>query len=190
MIYLPLLSLVLASIHPPVVASALTSNLGPVVDIGYAAFAGNSTSPTGVTNSPVTFFGNIPYARPPLGDLRFRAPQPLNENAKAQTISDARNWGPPCIQMPAEVGVGSEGMLSYPPWSTSSHINFRLFDFERLEALQCHKKCQTSCRGLYSRKDVKIYYRVLVLRCAQGGGFFAGVSQWKRNYSLDSDHFF
>src|SRR4051812_29852322 len=78
--------------------AALTSNLGPVIDIGYAAFAGNTTSPAGVDNSPVTFFGNIPYAKPPLGDLRWRAPQPLNEHATAREVNDARNWGPPCIQ--------------------------------------------------------------------------------------------
>ena len=90
-------------------AAALTSSLGPVVDVGYAAFAGNSTSPTGIANGPVTFFGNIPYAQPPLGNLRFRAPQPLNEHATASSVSDARNWGPPCIQRPAVVGIGSEG---------------------------------------------------------------------------------
>lgn len=111
MTYLPLLLLTLTSLQTTS-ALTLTSNLGPVIDLGYAAFAGNSTSPTGVKNSPVTFFGNIPYAQPPLGNLRFRAPQPLNENAKANQVTDARNWGPPCIQTPAEVGVGSEGMSS------------------------------------------------------------------------------
>lgn len=91
--------------------AALTSSLGPIVDVGYAAFAGNSTSPTGIANGPVTFFGSIPYAQPPLGNLRFRAPQPLNEHATASSVSDARNWGPPCIQRPAVVGIGSEGMF-------------------------------------------------------------------------------
>lgn len=89
--------------------ASLTSNLGPVVNVGYAAFAGNTTSPAGVSNSPVTFFGNIPYVQPPLGNLRFRAPQSLNEHGVAQEVTDARNWGPPCIQRPAVVGVGSEG---------------------------------------------------------------------------------
>ena len=90
----------------------LSSPLGPVVNLGYAAFAGNSTSPTGLTNGPVTFFGGIPYAQPPLGNLRFRAPAPISEtvtNEGNATVIDARNWGPPCIQQPAQVGIGSEG---------------------------------------------------------------------------------
>jgi len=87
----------------------LASDLGPVVNLGYAAFAGNTTSPAGLVNGPVTFFGNIPYAQPPLGDLRFRAPQALNEQGTAKEVTDARNWGSPCIQNSAVVGVGSEG---------------------------------------------------------------------------------
>ena len=90
----------------------LSSPLGPVVNLGYAAFAGNSTSPTSELNGPVTFFGGIPYAQPPLGNLRFRAPAPLNEKTKDDgkvPITDARDWGLPCIQQPAQVGVGSEG---------------------------------------------------------------------------------
>ena len=83
-----------------------------MVNLGYAAFAGNSTTPTGRANGPVTFFGGIPYAQAPLGDLRFRAPVPLNEKTvdiKEVSITDARNWGPPCIQQPAQVGIGDEG---------------------------------------------------------------------------------
>ena len=90
----------------------LTSPLGPVVNLGYAAFAGNTTAPSGELNGPVAFFGGIPYAQPPLGDLRFRAPQMLNENFTGNgttTVTDARDWGPPCLPQPAQVGVGSEG---------------------------------------------------------------------------------
>jgi hypothetical protein len=90
--------------------AALTSDLGPVINVGYAAFAGNTTSPAGVSNGPVAFFGGIPYAQSPLGNLRFRAPQPLNEHVSARAVTDARNWGPACIQRPAVVGIGSEGM--------------------------------------------------------------------------------
>lgn len=91
------------------ISRALTSPLGPVVDIGYAAFAGNTTSPTGFANGPVAFFGKIPYAQPPLGNLRFRAPAMLDENSVALEVTDARNWGSACVQRPAVVGVGSEG---------------------------------------------------------------------------------
>ncbi|KAJ7637392.1 Alpha/Beta hydrolase protein [Mycena polygramma] len=85
-------------------ARQLTSPLGPVVDLGYAAYAGNTTSPTGLENGPVTFFGNIRYAEPPLGELRFRAPVQLNEGTMTSQVLDARDWGPPCIQNPAVVG--------------------------------------------------------------------------------------
>lgn len=43
-----------------------------VVDLGYAKYLGNRT----YTNA-VAYLG-IPYAEPPLGELRFRAPLPLN----------------------------------------------------------------------------------------------------------------
>ena len=104
----------------PCITAQLTSHLGPVVDLGYAAFAGNSTSPSGVTNSNVTFFGGIPYAQPPVGDLRWRAPRTLNENTAASTVTDARNWGNPCIQRPAMVGIGSEDCLNLNVWKPSN----------------------------------------------------------------------
>ncbi|KAF9458163.1 Alpha/Beta hydrolase protein [Collybia nuda] len=99
---------------------ALTSPLGPVVNLGYAAFAGNTTSPAGITDSPVTFYGSIPYALPPLGNLRFRAPKTLNERAIAREVTDARNWGPACIQRPAVVGIGSEDCLTLNVWKPTN----------------------------------------------------------------------
>ncbi|KAF8157104.1 alpha/beta-hydrolase [Crassisporium funariophilum] len=104
----------------PTFVCSLSSPLGPVVDLSYAAFAGNSTSPAGVANGPVTFYGAIPYAQPPLGNLRFRAPQPLDERASTKDVSDARNWGPPCIQRPAVVGIGSEDCLTLNVWKPSN----------------------------------------------------------------------
>ena len=85
--------------------SERTSVLGPVVDLGYTAYAGNASLPG------VHFFGGIPYAQAPLGNLRFRAPRQLDETIPSQppAIIDARNWGPLCLQQPAVVGIGSEG---------------------------------------------------------------------------------
>lgn len=95
-------------------ALAISSPLGPVVDLSYTAYAGNATSPTGEANSSVVFFGGIPYAQAPLGNLRFRAPQPLNETATGNgTVVDARNFATPCIQQPAVLGVGSEGTFAF-----------------------------------------------------------------------------
>ncbi|KAH0582593.1 hypothetical protein H2248_010522 [Termitomyces sp. 'cryptogamus'] len=102
---------------------SLMSPLGPVVDLGYAAFAGNTTSPTGVENGPVVFYGNIPYAQPPLGELRFRAPEVLDELKTASHVDDARGWGPPCIQRPAVVGIGSEDCLKLNIWKPTNATN-------------------------------------------------------------------
>lgn len=125
----------------PSLANALSSPLGPVIDLGYAAFAGNSTSPEGFENSNVTFYGGIPYAKPPLGELRWRAPQRVDENGTTATsVTDARNWGPPCIQDPAVVGIGSEGKELDIFWGKSSRKDYlRLPDPEHLETDQCYE---------------------------------------------------
>lgn len=104
-----------------VVKSPLTSPLGPVVDLGYAAYAGNSTSPAGQVNSSVAFFGGIPYVQQPLGDLRFRAPKDLDESFNPnRTVVDARSWGPTCVQQPAVAGVGVEECLNLNIWKPTS----------------------------------------------------------------------
>lgn len=89
---------------------------GPQIDLGYVTLVGNATTPTGEPNGTVHFFGGVPYAQAPLGSLRFRAPQQLNEATPDDTsqvpVLDARSWGPPCIQQgPATIGVGSEGIV-------------------------------------------------------------------------------
>ncbi|KAJ7274634.1 Alpha/Beta hydrolase protein [Mycena rebaudengoi] len=101
-------------------ARNLTSNLGPVVDLGYVAYAGNTTSPAGIANGPVAFYGNIRYVQPPLGERRFRAPQPLDEKIITSQVLDARGWGPPCIQRPATVGIGSEDCLTLNVWKPTN----------------------------------------------------------------------
>ncbi|KAF9488544.1 alpha/beta-hydrolase [Pleurotus eryngii] len=69
---------------------SLSSPLGPVVNLGYAAFAGNDTSPEGEVHTSVTFYGGIPFTQPPAGNLRFRAMKRLDE-----TIRDP----PPCLDI-------------------------------------------------------------------------------------------
>ncbi|KAF9254563.1 alpha/beta-hydrolase [Marasmius fiardii PR-910] len=84
-----------------------------VVDTGYAKYLGNRTFP-----NAVAYLG-IPYAEPPLGDRRFRAPLPLNttriaEESKGQVI-DATQYPDFCIQGPIGGtdmgGAGSEDCL-------------------------------------------------------------------------------
>lgn len=67
-----------------------------VVDTGYAKYLGNHTYP-----NTVAYLG-IPYAEPPVGDRRFRAPLPLNTaritaGARGAAI-DATEYPDFCIQ--------------------------------------------------------------------------------------------
>ncbi|KAL0958487.1 hypothetical protein HGRIS_000627 [Hohenbuehelia grisea] len=118
-----LLTLVGLQVQAQSSSQTVTSPLGPVVNLGYAAFAGNTTSPSGIQDGPVTFFGNIPYAEAPTGNLRFRAPKALDETPVSRgqlKVEDARNWGPACVQQPAVVGIGSEDCLKLNIWKPSN----------------------------------------------------------------------
>jgi len=64
--------------------------MNPIVEI-------SSGSLRGVREGDLAVFRGIPYARPPLGALRFRAPEP----PMAWTgVRDARAAGPACLQPP------------------------------------------------------------------------------------------
>ncbi|SMY20406.1 unnamed protein product [Zymoseptoria tritici ST99CH_1A5] len=76
-------------------AFAAPSVDAPTVDLGYAKYYGNSNTTLGLK----TFFG-IPYAEPPIGDLRWRAPEPLSHNStvKSTEAINATTVGPQCVQ--------------------------------------------------------------------------------------------
>ncbi len=61
----------------------------------------------GAVENDVAVFRGIPYARPPVGPLRWRAPQPL---PRATTARIAREFGPVCMQPDpkGDAGVGAE----------------------------------------------------------------------------------
>ena len=67
-----------------------------IVDTGYAKYLGNRS----YTNT-VAYLG-IPYAEPPIGDLRFRAPLPLNKTrvtlATGSNVVDSTKYPDFCIQ--------------------------------------------------------------------------------------------
>lgn len=76
-----------------------------VVNTGYARYQGNRTLP-----NTVAYLG-IPYAEPPVGNLRFRAPLPLNTTrlvleSAGKTI-DATQYPEFCIQ--GTTGGGDAG---------------------------------------------------------------------------------
>ncbi|KAK7044173.1 hypothetical protein VNI00_007893 [Paramarasmius palmivorus] len=92
----------------------LPSNL-PRATLTQGTFVGNFTKPSAV------FFGNIPYAEPPLGDLRFRKPVIHHTEAEGSTEEyDARNFGNFCLQQPAYTGVGSEDCLTLNIWKPAN----------------------------------------------------------------------
>ncbi|KAJ3852551.1 Alpha/Beta hydrolase protein [Lentinula lateritia] len=67
----------------------------PVIDLGYAQYRGVFDSVNNITS-----YLGIRYAAPPLGDLRWRAPQPPTDNSS--TVQLANTQPLPCFQ----AGVG------------------------------------------------------------------------------------
>ena len=75
-------------------ASAGGSAGAPVVDLGYVKYAGGHNATTGIN-----YYRGIRFAQNPTGDLRWREPVPIEQNASYidQTI-DATQEGPGCYQ--------------------------------------------------------------------------------------------
>ncbi|HLZ84910.1 MAG TPA: carboxylesterase family protein [Caulobacteraceae bacterium] len=71
-----------------VVAGSATAQAGPIVKTPAGALEG-------VADGGVVVFRNVPYAAPPVGTLRWRAPQPL---AAWKGVRPAAEPGPACIQ--------------------------------------------------------------------------------------------
>lgn len=65
-----------------------------IVDVGYAKYQGNQTY-----HNTIMYLG-IPYAEPPLRDLRFRAPLPLNTTrvAVSKGVIDVSHYSDFCVQ--------------------------------------------------------------------------------------------
>ncbi|CAM8672297.1 carboxylesterase/lipase family protein [Sphingobium cupriresistens] len=86
---LPLRALLLAAALTAPVASA-RSDTAPVITIADGALRG-------VNEEDVVAFKGIPFAAPPVGDLRWRAPQPVTP---WQSVRDASLYGHDCMQLP------------------------------------------------------------------------------------------
>jgi len=94
-------SLIPARIKNTISRNVPTSDYGgseplDIVDTGYAKYRGNRTYP-----NTVAYLG-VPYAEPPLGERRFRAPVPLDTARVASDVKDrvvdARKYPNFCIQ--------------------------------------------------------------------------------------------
>jgi para-nitrobenzyl esterase len=69
----------------------------------------------GTSEDGLTVYRGIPFAAPPVGDLRWRAPQPA---AKWEGVKQAAKFGPACMQGRAPGGVGmSEDCLYLNVWT-------------------------------------------------------------------------
>ncbi|TFK31315.1 extracellular triacylglycerol lipase precursor [Crucibulum laeve] len=77
----------------------------PQVKIGKTTFTGRD-----VTLLKQDFFGGIPFAEPPLGNLRLKPPV-LKTRLDVSTF-DASNFGPGCLQASTSVGAVSEDCLT------------------------------------------------------------------------------
>jgi hypothetical protein len=102
MLFAPALNLLVALLWAHSPKSPRSNDF--IADTGYAKYLGNQTR-----ENTVTYLG-IPYAEPPLGDLRFRAPRALNATRVAEEASgepvDARGYPEFCVQgsMGGELG--------------------------------------------------------------------------------------
>ncbi|KXN83802.1 Acetylcholinesterase [Leucoagaricus sp. SymC.cos] len=101
--------------HSLVSAQTDQASQNNIVDLGYAKYLGNRTT---TWPNTVSYLG-LPYAEPPLGDRRYRAPLPLDlERVMRETqgkVVDARSYPNFCIvgdQFPGDHGgAGSEDCL-------------------------------------------------------------------------------
>lgn len=67
----------------------------------------------GVADGDTVFFGGIPFAAPPIGDLRFRAPA---APACRDEVLDATDFGAPCVQGAG----GDEDCLTLNVWTPTT----------------------------------------------------------------------
>ena len=68
----------------------------------------------GVGDGDLVAYKGIPYAQPPVGPLRWRAPQPPTP---WNGIRDGSHYGPPCPQLSGKDVIGNEDCLTLNVWT-------------------------------------------------------------------------
>ena len=141
----------LAALTVPLVASQNQSS-DYTVNLGYAQYQG---APNG---SAVQFFG-IPYAAPPLGELRWRAPMDIesHSNYDPSVVQDATKRAPICVQ-------GAPYWRANPNISETGSEDCLILDV------------------LIPQKPTSAYLPVLVQ--IHGGGYDQGNSESNPGYAL------
>ena len=86
----------LASLTAIIAAPALSASQAPIVNIAQGRISG-------VPQDGAFAYLGIPYAAPPVGELRWRAPQPASV---WKGVRAADKFGPGCIQDPSPGGFG------------------------------------------------------------------------------------
>ena len=81
--------------------SKVNAENGPILQTASGALIGTQ-------EGSVLRFAGVPYAEPPLGDLRWRPPQPISWDG----LRDASNFQLPCLQPTSEDGSTNPGGVS------------------------------------------------------------------------------
>ena len=112
--------LILLGLMLPATASANTPARPPDIGIQTGLLVGKS-------EQGALVFRGIPYAEPPVGDLRWRPPRP---KAKWSGFRNAQQFGPACPQSPdspvmmiGPVGASSEDCLTLNVWKPATALS-------------------------------------------------------------------
>lgn len=103
--------------------AAITSAANLDIRLPTGTFRGTSVAGSGVEK-----WLGIPFAQPPVGPLRFKAPVPITRRSSA--VKDASAFGNACPQLPGNLGAPiSEDCLflnvCYPPFTTAAYPDCR-----------------------------------------------------------------
>lgn len=86
----------LAMLLGPSLVLSDTASPAPEVEIANGTIRGGRCA-----SAPVNYFLSVPYAVPPIGDLRFTPPQPYNQTFTG--LRDATTPAPSCPQFAASL---------------------------------------------------------------------------------------